>query len=35
MEEKEKTIYLNSYINEIYATTEVTQYFANTLDHAI
>ena len=35
MEEKEKTIYLNSYINEIYATTEVTQYFVNTLDHAI
>ena len=35
MEYSEDTIYLNSYINEIYATTEVTQYFTNTLDNAI
>ena len=28
-------IYLNSYINEIYATTEITQYFTNTLDKSI
>ena len=35
MEDKKEIIYLNSYINEIYATTEITQYFTNTLDNAI
>ena len=35
MDKKEDTIYLNSYINEIYATTELTQYFSNPLDSAI
>ena len=35
MEEKEDTIYLNSRINEIYGTTELTQYFTNPLDNAI
>ena len=32
---REDTIYLNSTINEIFATTEVTQYFTNPLDNAI
>ena len=35
MEEREDTIYLNSKINEIYATTELTQFFTNPLDNAI
>ena len=35
MEDREDTIYLNSYINEIYATTEIVQYFTNPLDNAI
>ena len=35
MEDREDTIYLNSKINEIYATTELTQYFTNPLDNAI
>ena len=35
MEDRENTIYLNSKINEIYATTELTQYFTNPLDNAI
>ena len=35
MEEREDTIYLHSQINEVYATTELTQYFTNPLDNAI
>ena len=35
MEEKEDTIYLKSKINELFATTELTQYFTNHLDNAI
>ena len=35
MEDREDTIYLNSNINEIFATTELTQYFTNPLDNAI
>ena len=35
MEDREDTIYLNSNINEIYATTELIQYFTNPLDNAI
>ena len=35
MEEKEDTIYLKSKINELFATTELTQYFTNLLDNAI
>ena len=35
MEDREDTIYLNSNINEIFATTELTQYFSNPLDNAI
>ena len=35
MEDREDNIYLNSKINEIYATTELTQYFTNPLDNAI
>ena len=35
MEEREDTIYLNSNVNEIYASTELTQYFSNPLDNAI
>ena len=35
MEEKDDTIYLSSKVNEIYATTELTQYFTNTLEEAI
>ena len=35
MEEREDTIYLNSRVNEIYAATELTQYFTNPLDSAI
>ena len=34
-ENKENTIYLSSKINEIFATTEVTQYFTNPLDETI
>ena len=33
--EREDTIYLKSNINEIYATTEITQYFINKLDNPI
>ena len=33
--EREDTIYLKSNINEIYATTEITQYFTNKLDNPI
>ena len=35
MEEREDTIYLSSKVNEIYAATELTQYFTNPLDSAI
>ena len=35
MEEREDTIYLVSKINELFATTEITQYFTNGLDNAI
>ena len=35
MDQSEGIIYLNSYINEIYATTDLTQYFTNPLDNAI
>ena len=35
MEEKEDTIYLKSKVNELFATTELTQYFTNHLDNAI
>ena len=35
MEDREDNIYLNSKINEIYATTELNQYFTNPLDNAI
>ena len=35
MEEREDTIYLNSNVNEIYASTELTQYFSNPLDNDI
>jgi hypothetical protein len=35
MEDREDLIYLKSNINEIYATTELTQYFTNPLDDAI
>ena len=35
MEKREDTIYLKSNINEIYATTELIQYFTNPLDSAI
>ena len=35
MEDREDLIYLQSKINEIYATTELTQYFTNPLDDAI
>ena len=35
MEDKEDTIYVNSKVNEVYATTELTQYFTNPLDNAI
>ena len=34
-DEQENTIYLNSTINEVLATTEVTQYFTNPLDKTI
>ena len=34
-EKKDDTIYIKSNINEIFATTEVTQYFTNTLDKSI
>lgn len=33
--EQENTIYLNSKINEVFATTEVTQYFTNILEEPI
>jgi hypothetical protein len=35
MDNREDTIYLQSNINEIYAITELTQYFSNPLDNAI
>ena len=35
MEQRDDTIYLNSNVNEIYATTELIQYFTNPLDSAI
>ena len=35
MEERDDTIYINSNVNEIYATTELTQFFTNPLDNAI
>ena len=35
MEEREDTIYLHSQINEVYASTELTQYFTNPLDKTI
>ena len=35
MSEKEKTIYLNSNVNELYASTEITQYFSNPLNSPI
>ena len=35
MEERDDTIYLNSQVNEIFATTELTQFFTNPLDNAI
>ena len=35
MTEKEDIVYVSSDINEIYGTTEVTQYFTNTLDSPI
>ena len=35
MEEKDSTIYINSQVNEVFATTELTQYFTNTLDKSI
>ena len=35
MEERDDTIYLNSRINEIFASTELTQYFTNPLDSSI
>ena len=35
MEEREDTIYLSSNVNEIYATTELTQFFTNPLDNPI
>ena len=35
MEAKEDVIYLSSKINELFATTELTQYFTNTLKEAI
>ena len=35
MEKREDTIYLVSKINELFATTEITQYFTNGLDNAI
>ena len=35
MEKKDDIIYLNSKINEIFATTDLTQYFTNTLKDSI
>ena len=35
MEKRDDTIYIKSYINEIFATTEVTQYFINKSDKSI
>ena len=35
MEERDDIIYLNSQVNEIFATTELIQYFTNLLDNAI
>ena len=35
MESKDDIIYLNSKVNELYATTELTQYFTNTLNESI
>ena len=35
MEERDDTIYLNSQVNEIFATTELIQFFTNPLDNAI
>ena len=35
MEEREDTIYLSSIINELFASTELTQYFTNVLDNNI
>ena len=35
MEERDDTIYLNSQVNEIFATTELVQFFTNLLDNAI
>ena len=35
MESKDDIIYLNSKVNELYATTELTQYFTNILDESI
>ena len=35
MEDRDDTIYLTSNINEIFATTEITQYFTNLLDNSI
>ena len=35
MEARDDTIYLNSKVNEIYATTELTQYFTNSFDQPI
>ncbi len=35
MEEREDTIYLSSKINELFAITEIIQYFTNHLDNSI
>ena len=35
MEARDDMIYLNSKVNEIYATTELTQYFTNSFDQPI
>ena len=35
MEAKEDVVYLSSKINELFATTELTQYFTNTLKDSI
>ena len=35
MESKDDIIYLNSKVNELYATTELTQYFTNKLNESI
>ena len=34
-QKRDDTIYIKSHVNEIFATTEVTQYFTNTFDKSM